>query len=351
MDEAELQRRIQTVCLLILAAVAMGAMLFWLRSVMVPFVLAVFLAYALSPLVDLQLRYLRFPRGLAVLLTLAFGFLVLSSIGGLITSSVRELSANRAVYERQVNELVRGAEEFLQLERFGVAPLADVDLLSMIPGDGIAGALLAMTNSIVDLFSRGIVVLIFLFFLLLGGSGVRAPESGFRGAVESRIKRYILVQVAISAATGILIGVVLSLLGVPLAMVFGLFAFLLNFIPSLGSIVATLLPLPVVLVSPDVSLTAAILAIALPGGIQLLIGNVISPKIMGESLDLHPVAILLALMIWGALWGVVGMLLATPITAVLKILLERIEFTAPVAELLAGRFGGEALQPEASGGE
>jgi AI-2 transport protein TqsA len=101
-----------------------------------------------------------------------------------------------------------------------------------------------------------------------------------------------------------------------------------------------------VLVSPDVSLTVAILAIALPGGIQLLIGNVIAPKIMGDSLDLDPVVILLALMIWGALWGVVGMLLATPITAVLKILLGRIEFTAPAAELLGGRFGGAAGDPE-----
>jgi AI-2 transport protein TqsA len=316
---------------------------------MIPFVLAVFLAYSLSPLVDLQMRHLRFPRGLAVLLTLVLSFLALSSIGGLITSSVSQLSANRGAYERQVQELFRQTQEVLRLERFGVDPLAEVDLLSMVPADGVAGVLLAMTNSIVDLFSQGIVVLIFLFFLLLGTSGAGAPDDGVRAVVESRIKRYVLVQGAISAATGFLIWLVLAMLGVPLAMVFGLFAFLLNFIPSLGSIVATLLPLPVVLVSPDVSLTVAILAIALPGGIQVIIGNIIAPKIMGDSLDLHPVVILLALMIWGALWGVVGMLLATPITAVLKILIERIEFIAPAAELLGGRFGGMVEDPEATG--
>jgi AI-2 transport protein TqsA len=344
MDEAGRQRRIQTVCLLILAAVATAAALYWLRSVMIPFVLAMFFAYALSPVVHLQMRHLRFPRGLAVLFALVLSFLALSFIGGLITSSVGEFSANREVYERQVQELLRQTQEFFRVERFGLKPMADIDLASVIPSNSVASVLLSVTNSIVDLVSKGTIVLIFLFFLLLGQSSASAPEEGVRAVVESRIKRYILVQGTLSAATGLLIGLVLSLLGVPLAMVFGLFAFLLNFIPSLGSIVATLLPLPVVLVSPEISSTAAVLAIALPGGIQFVIGNVIAPKIMGDSLDLDPVVILLALMIWGALWGVVGMLLATPITAVLKILLERIEFTAPAAELLAGRPAGGGAQ-------
>jgi AI-2 transport protein TqsA len=119
-------------------------------------------------------------------------------------------------------------------------------------------------------------------------------------------------------------------------MVFGLFAFLLNFIPSVGSLIATLLPLPVVLMNPEISPTIGVLAIVLPGLVQLAIGNVISPKVMGDSLELHPVTILLALMIWGTLWGLVGMLLATPITAVLKMLLERMELTRPLARLMAG---------------
>ena len=90
-------------------------------------------------------------------------------------------------------------------------------------------------------------------------------------------------------------------------------------------------------VSPEVTPLVAVLAIAIPGAIQLTIGNFIAPKIMGDSLDLHPVTILLALMVWGMIWGIVGMLLATPITAVMKILFERLELTRPVGALLAGR--------------
>jgi AI-2 transport protein TqsA len=180
-------------------------------------------------------------------------------------------------------------------------------------------------------------VIVFLIFLLVGGTARAQPSGGVLGQVEVRIKRYIVAKATVSAATGGLVGFVLAMLGVDLALVFGLFAFLLNFIPNIGSLVATLLPLPVVLLSPQSSLTTIILAIALPGVIQVIMGNFIEPKIMGGSLDLHPVTILLALIVWGMLWGIMGMLLATPLTAVMKMLFERMEHTAPLAELLAGR--------------
>ena len=135
-------------------------------------------------------------------------------------------------------------------------------------------------------------------------------------------------------------GLTLLILDVPLAMVFGLLAFLLNFIPNIGSAIATLLPLPVVLVDPQVSALSAILALAIPGAIQGVMGNVVEPRMMGDSLDLHPVAILMSLIFWGMLWGVIGMLLATPITAVLKIFLERFDGSRPLAELMAGRLNG-----------
>ena len=87
--------------------------------------------------------------------------------------------------------------------------------------------------------------------------------------------------------------------------------------------------------------------IGLPAALQFVVGNVITPKVMGDSLDLHSVTILLALMVWGSLWGVVGMLLATPITAVMRMLLERLETTRPVARLMAGSFEppGEPASP------
>jgi AI-2 transport protein TqsA len=123
--------------------------------------------------------------------------------------------------------------------------------------------------------------------------------------------------------------------------VFGITAFLLNFVPSIGSIVATLLPLPIALVQYD-SLWPVLGVLLLPGLVQIVVGNGVEPMVMGEGLELHPVTILLALMFWGLLWGIPGMLLAAPMTAVLRIVLVRIQTTRPVAELLAGRLPAAA---------
>lgn len=336
MDPIRHEQRVQTFCLLIISTVAVAIALWWLRPVMIPFVLAAFFAYGLTPLIDFQRRYLRVPRPMAILATMVFGFVLLSLLGGLISISVRQLSANADGYQQKINQLLDTA--MAVLERFGFNPVTAFSSISALPIKTVGGLLVSATNAVVDILSQGLLVMIFLFFLLLSGGTRTQVSTGVWSEVEARIKRYITTKVLLSAITGVLVGSVLSLLRVDLALVFGLFTFLLNFIPSIGSIVATLLPLPVVLVSPDIALTDAVLAIVLPALIQFVIGSILEPKIMGGSLDLHPVTVLLALIVWGMLWGVVGMLLATPLTAIMKILCEKMEYTAPVAALLAGRF-------------
>lgn len=329
------EERLRTICLLLLTTVAVGAALYWLRPVMVPFVFSLFVALALTPLIDFQITRLRFPRGLAILGAFVLALVILSLLGLLITTSAVNLAANAADYEARFRQLLEGALALLPLERLG----ADFDFSTLlrVPVQSLGGIMLRTTNALVGIVSNGTLVTIYVVFLLLGGGAAREPIGGVWGEVSDRIKRYIVFKSVLSAATGFAVGAILMILGVDLAIVFGLFAFLLNFIPSIGSIIATLLPLPVVLVSPNLSTLAMILAIAIPGAIQFAIGNVIEPKLMGDELDLHPVTILLALIMWGMLWGVMGMLLATPITAVMKILFSRIEVTAPVADLMAGR--------------
>jgi AI-2 transport protein TqsA len=158
--------------------------------------------------------------------------------------------------------------------------------------------------------------------------------------IDAKIRKFIVTKFLISAATGIMVGIILGILGLDLALVFGVLAFLLNFIPNVGSVVATLLPLPVALVQYD-SMVMVVLVVVLPGAVQVTMGNIVEPKIMGEGLDLSPVTILLALVFWGLIWGIVGMLLAAPMTAVLRIVLARFTTTRSVAELLAGRFPGD----------
>lgn len=327
--------RVQTICLLILSTVAIAVALYWLRPVLIPFVLAVFFAFGLLPLVDLQMRYLRAPRPLAVCVTFLLAFVGLSALAVLVSVSLAQLSANAGAYQTQIAQLVQRTTAVLT--RLGVDPETTVRPLSHIPVDAVGGMIMSTTNAILGVLSQGLLVMVFLFFLLLGGTVHARPTGRTWREVEARIQRYIVTKSVLSAATGVLVSAILAALGIDLALVFGLFAFLLNFIPNLGSIIATLLPLPVVLVSADVSTTTAVLAIALPGLVQIVIGNLVEPKVMGTSLDLHPVTILLALIVWGMLWGIVGMLLATPITAAMKIWFERLDVTEPLADLFAGR--------------
>jgi len=333
---ARIHQRVQTVCLVVLTTLAVGMALHWLAPVMIPFVLAAFFAFVLSPLIDIQVTRLKLPRPAAIAVTLMLAFVLFGGVATLVSASVGQLAANASGYQAKVTALLNEVTRALPLERFGIDAATVSDPLRKYSVGTLGSMLLGTGNAILDILSNGILVLIFLVFLLLGATG-RAPDPDSTWSkIDARIKRYLVTKAGISAATGVLVGGTLALLGIDLALVFGLFAFLLNFIPSIGSIIATLLPLPVVIASPDVSQPAAVLAIAIPGIIQFSVGNLIEPKVMGESLDLHPVAILMNLITWGMLWGIVGMLLATPILAVIKILCERFPGTRPLAALLAG---------------
>ena len=328
--------RTATVCLVILTTIAVAGALFWLRPVMIPFVLAVFVTLGLSAAVNFLEARLRVPGPLALPATLALGLVTFGAISTLVSASVGQLIGSAPAYTQQLAGLVDQALERLPLDRLGWVPESEIQRLAALPVAAARTLLSGTTNAILDLFSNSLLVLIFVVFLMLGASHGRRPTGTWQ-EIESRIQGYLLLKGVISAVTGLLVGVVLAVLGVPFALGFGLFAFLLNFIPNIGSVLATLLPVPVVLMDPSLSAGAAALAIGVPALIQIGVGNFLEPKLMGDSLDLHPVVILMMLIFWGMLWGVAGMLLATPITATIKILFEKLPSTRPLAELMAGR--------------
>ena len=336
-DTTNPERRLQTVCLLILTAVAIGAALYMLRPVLIPFVLAVFLVYCLTPVIDVQVKSLHVPRSLAVITTILLGCLVLFGMWLLVWASVTQMTENAGAYEEHFKTLVKNTAERLPLERFGMEA-DDLPAMVQLSHHTARGLVSRFISAIMSVLSNGLLVVIFMIFIVAGSSSVSARPGSIRAQVDEGVKRYILTKMLVSGATGILVGVTLALLGVKLAMVFGLLAFLLNFIPSIGSVVSTLLPLPVVmLMSPELSGFAKLMAIVIPGVIQFAIGSLIEPKIMGRSLDLHPVVVLLGLIFFGMIWGIIGMILATPIVAVTKIILDRIDVTAPIGQVLAGK--------------
>ena len=301
--------QVRTVCMVLLTLIAVGSALLWLKPVMVPFVLALFATYALSPLIDLQIVKLRFPRPLAIASTMLLGVVLFLLIWWLVISSVSELKKDLPVYQENAVKLVDRISDAVNIDSDQlIAPITD------FLDQSFNSLILSVAGETAGIFSQGFVILIFAVFMLMGREVQTAPSDDIQGEIESRVQKYLIVKISVSAMTGVLVWLILSVLGIPLAMVFGLLSFVLNFIPNIGSAIACLLPLPIVLVSPDISMTRAVLAIALPAGVQFSVGNVIEPKLMGKSLDLHPVAILGALIFWGRLWGMPGMLMAVPMS-------------------------------------
>jgi predicted PurR-regulated permease PerM len=136
--------------------------------------------------------------------------------------------------------------------------------------------------------------------------------------------------------TGILVTIILSLAGVDFALLWGVLTFVLNFIPTIGSIIATLPPIAITLFQSG-SLGKTFLIGLLLLGIHFTVGNIIEPKLMGRGLNLSALVVLFSLIFWGWLWGIPGMLLAVPLTGAIRIGMEQIEATKTVAVLISGK--------------
>jgi len=332
-------RRVQTACLLILTLIALGVAMALLRPVLVPFVLALFFAQCLTPMIDLQIRRWRFPRVVAVTVASVLGLSLLTGVGFLIGASVGKMSQpeNLARYQSSMHQFMQRVIDSRPMRWFGIrSDTATTGRLLNIPEDATITFLSSVVSETTNVLSHGATVLLLLVFILFGRHQPRRHRSGIIAEIETRVQRYITLTVLISFLTGGLVGLTLGVLGVQFAALFGFLAFLLNFIPNLGGIIATILPLPIIFLSPDLTIASKLLAIIVPSAIQITIGSLVQPRMLGSSLQLHPVVLLLALLFFAMIWGVPGAFLATPLTAVIKIIFEKIPATRPLAAALAG---------------
>ncbi len=331
-------QHIRTACMVIVTVIAVGAALIALRPVLVPLLLALLFTYCLKPLIGLQMRHLHFPRFLAVGGALLVGLALLAATCLIVVVFVAELQNHLRDYQTRFKTLSKELAAAVPLKQLGLPVDAEGDFT--ISTEATRLLLSGAVNSAADIVTGGGLVLLFMLFLLLGDP-VRPRQPGtLLAEIEARAQRYILQMVGFSVLTGLLVGLSLAVVGADFSFTFGFLAFLLNFIPTIGPLVATVLPLPVVVLAPQMSLPAKILAFALPTAIQLILG-VVQPRVQGGSQNLHPVMTLAALVFFGSIWGIVGAALAVPVTAVIRIILERVPTTRPVARWMAGDFSDQ----------
>jgi AI-2 transport protein TqsA len=253
-----------------------------------------------------------------------------------VAISIEEFIRGAEVYREKVLGLIDSVAIFLE----GLGVDLSVEALkkdfSELP---VFSAVKGLTGGAISVVSNLFLILMFVIFMLIGGT-IRHSKSALMKELTQKISMYILVKLLVSLATGALVGGLLLVMQVELAFMFAVLTVLLNFIPSIGSILATVTLAPILVLQFGFGWQFFFI-MAGAGAIQVVIGNVIEPKVMGESMDLHPVTVISFLLFWGLVWGVPGMFMAVPITAVIKIILSRIPPTRAIAELLAGRLSGE----------
>jgi predicted PurR-regulated permease PerM len=322
----------------LLVAMAVGMLLLTLRGILLPLFVAMFLSYLVMPVVRWGKR-IHVPAGLSIFLILLLLVLAFGTLGKVIYSSGAELLESLPAYEAQLRPYILRAFEFFKVpEELIPADDETIDWEALASSPMMMGYARAGVGNLLGWAGNLTLVLVFLVFIVLDRSREaldRRIVAAFSAAgtdnarpvlerIHRDIERYIITKTGISLFTGLLFTVILLLFDVRFALAFGAIAFLLNYIPNIGSFVATLGPIAIALVQygPTGPWKVILLGVILVA-VQMIIGNIAEPLIMGRTLQINPITVLLWLVFWGWLWGVWGMVLAVPIAATARIIFER----------------------------
>jgi predicted PurR-regulated permease PerM len=309
-------------------------------AIVLPFLASVFLAVFSLPILY-WLKRLKVPNPLAVLGTMLFVIAVLSGIGLLVGGSVNSFTEAAPHYRDRLQELTLNLREWLATQGIDLTDVGNLELINAGAVMDLAGNLF---RAVTRLLQQTATVLLTMTFILLEAAGFPAKLEAALGKngglgrftkVHSEVQRYLGIKAVISLATGILVGCWLWGLGVDFPLVWALLAFLMNFIPTLGSLLAGVPAVLLALVQygPGRALAVAIGYLV----INLILGTFIEPHFMGRRFGLSTLVVFLSLVFWGWVWGPVGMLLSVPLTMILKILMENSDDFRWLAMLLDAR--------------
>ena len=319
------------------------------QSVLVSFLVAVFLAMLGTPPV-LWLERKRVPSFAAVLLVVGGMIAVLLIVGAIVGASINSFYTSLPVYQARLQEQVSAFQSFWTSK--GIRHVDKV-LLGYVDPAAVMGLTARLFAELGSALSNIVLILLTVAFILFEASGfpvkLRAvlgdPRQVFPQFTRfvSDIERYMAIKTLISLATGVLIGIWLSILGVDFPVLWGFLAFLLNYVPNVGSTIAAV---PAVLLA-FIQLGTGRAAMAAAGfmAVNFVLDNVIETKLMGRRLGLSTLVVFLSLIFWGSLLGPVGMVLCIPLTMTLKFACENNKDTQWIALLLGTGSPAENAQP------
>jgi predicted PurR-regulated permease PerM len=368
----ELMALLSAVATAILAVIIV-AMLYFGREIFVPIALAILLSFVLAPLVGI-LQRIRVPRGLAVVSVVIFAFALIFAMGSLLATQLTQLAGDLPRYQSTITEKIQSFRDTKAgrgtLERASdmlkdlgkeldkpkdaasarasssivgskdPAPQTPVPVEVRQPDPGALESLRTLISPLVHPLATTGIIIIFVIFILLQREDLRNRLIRLAGSYDlqrttaalddaaGRLSRLFLTQLLVNGAFGAVIGTGLWLIGVPSAILWGILATVLRFVPYIGAVIAAAFPLALALaVDPGWSMLLWTLALFVI--VEPVVGHVIEPMAYGHSTGLSPVAVVASATFWTALWGPIGLVLATPLTVCLVVLgrhVERLEF-------------------------
>lgn len=331
------------VFLLLAVAIMIGWLLVSMKFIFLPMMLALFATFLFNPPVE-WLRRKGVPRAIGIILVLALAGLIVWLGGKYISASFVAFRDGFPKYEQRIEELISHARTLTEHFSF----ITDENLKAAKDSVSLAGLVGNTLNSFVNVVGYILVTLIFMLYFLpafpnLPNKIKRAfpDERGqlLREAVEGigqKVQKYIWAKTITSLITGAGVTVPCMIFGVDFAITWGVFAALLNFVPTIGALLSVIPPVVVFALQLELGQMSAVLWLTgILTVVMFITGNVLEPLMLGQSVNLSPTASLVALFLFGWLWGIIGMLIAVPAMAMVKFTCDNIDSLKPIGVLLS----------------
>lgn len=317
-----------------------------MQSILLPFFIALIVFFVFLPVYNF-LTEKKVPAALAIVIILLIVIVLANTLSVFIYASFNSFTEEFPKYEMRLAEKIDYVTALLNLDREDVTNLTkNFDLKAMFMEGKLTSTLTSVFSGITGLMGNFFLIIFYLIFLLSESQSIKnrlkaafseekteSMSKTFSQIIDN-VKDYISGKTLLSAIQSIVIGIVLWAFGVDFYVVWAILFFFTDFIPNIGSLVATVLVALSMLLQFDNIFTPILLTVILIV-IQNLKGNILEPRILGNKLDLSPLVLLLSLVFWGYLWGITGMILSVPIMAIIKIILMSFEQTRPWGILMS----------------
>jgi AI-2 transport protein TqsA len=336
-----------------------------LQAILIPITIAIFLTFLFHPLLLYFYKY-GAPKWVSIFLIFLVVSVLYYFIGWLIIDSLSALPQKAEVYSHTLSITVQEfltsfditLKEFAEILGINIYLLEPSQIFQSLLKSGVVQNIFAGITSTLGDF---IIVMVFWVFMMAGKSkfedrlrfAFSANKESLQASldtIDNQLQSYIVIKTFISILTGLLTTIILIAYGIDFAIVWGILTFILNYIPNIGSILATIFPIIIALLQYGLGFTSISLSILLLVN-QNIIGNFLEPHFTGRQMDLSPVFVLFSLIFWGYVWGIVGMFLAVPIAASMKILFANIEPLKPIAILMGSKSQSSIITDTSAGAD